>query len=246
MGFLPPLDVLVRLPLAPWMLFKGLRIKRKALILPEAAGPREGCSGKGSDLRVLIVGDSSGAGVGVADQKDALSGQLVAALEKTHRVGWKLVAKTGATTKSATVLLGSEPSTAYDVAVLALGVNDVAQLLFVSRWRARQSQLRNQLRARFKVRKIFVTAVPPLQHFPVLPSLLQWVLGAHAARMNDALQEDIVNDADTHLVTIDLPFTPDAMASDGFHPSARTYALWGQIMADEITRTDIACHKIRS
>ena len=104
MGFLPPLDVLVRLPLAPWMLFQGLRIKRKALILPEAAGPREGCSGKGSDLRVLIVGDSSGVGVGVADQRDALSGHLVAALEKTHRVGWKLVAKTGATTKPASAL----------------------------------------------------------------------------------------------------------------------------------------------
>ena len=58
--------------------------------------------------------------------------------------------------------------------------------------------------------------------------------------MNDALQEDIANDADTHLVTIDLPFTPGAMASDGFHPSARTCALWGQSVADAITRTDIA------
>jgi len=103
MGFLPPLDVLARLPLAP-LVFQVLRIKRKALILPEAAGPREGCSGKGSDLRVLIVGDSSGVGVGVADQRDALSGHLVAALEKTHRVGWKLVAKTGATTKPASAL----------------------------------------------------------------------------------------------------------------------------------------------
>ena len=34
------------------------------------------------------------------------------------------------------ICLGSEPGTAYDVAVLALGVNDVAQLLSVSRWRA--------------------------------------------------------------------------------------------------------------
>ena len=50
--------------------------------------------------------------------------------------------------------------------------------------------------------------------------------------MNDALQEDIANEADTHLVTIDLPFTLGAMVSDGFHPSARTCALWGQSMAD--------------
>ena len=224
--------MLVRLRPAPWLLFQGLRIKRKALILPEAVGLRDGCSGKGSDLRVLIVGDSSGAGVGVSDQKDALSGQLVAALEKTHRVSWKLVAKTGATTKSTTALLGSGPDTAYDVAVLALGANDVVRLLFVSWWCANQSQLRNQLHARFKVRKIFVTAVPPLQNFPALPSLLQWILGAQAARMNDALQEDIANEADTYLVTIDLPFTLGAMVSEGFHPSARTCALWGQSMAD--------------
>ena len=64
--------------------------------------------------------------------------------------------------------------------------------------------------------------------------------------MNDALQEDIVNDADKHSVTIDLPFTPGAMASDGFHPSERIYALWGPIIANKIIRTDITCYEIKS
>ena len=54
--------------LGPVLLAQGLRMRRVALRLPEAAGPREGRVGepRGRPLRLLFLGDSSAGGVGVA------------------------------------------------------------------------------------------------------------------------------------------------------------------------------------
>ena len=87
--------VLATLALAPLLWWQGRRVRREALRLPEAAGPRAGVAGQGRPLRLLLLGDSSAAGVGVADQSDALAGRLVELLGADHRVHWRLEAATG-------------------------------------------------------------------------------------------------------------------------------------------------------
>ena len=65
---------------APLWLAQGVHVAITTERLPEAAGPRQGRIGAGR-LRLLILGDSSAAGVGVATQDLALAGRLAAALE---------------------------------------------------------------------------------------------------------------------------------------------------------------------
>ena len=86
--------------LGPVLLAQGRRVRRETPVLPEPAGPREGATGEGAPLRVLVVGDSAGAGVGAASQDEALTGRIVAGLADRFRVEWRLVARTGATTAS--------------------------------------------------------------------------------------------------------------------------------------------------
>ena len=63
------IDELIALALAPLLLAQGRRARRLAQSLPEAAGERSGSCGAGAAaLRVLLVGDSAVAGVGVATQ----------------------------------------------------------------------------------------------------------------------------------------------------------------------------------
>ena len=72
----------MRLTLAKWLLgpvllWQGARVRATALRLPEAAGER---LQSGGALRLLIVGDSSAAGVGAAHQDEALAGCLARTL----------------------------------------------------------------------------------------------------------------------------------------------------------------------
>lgn len=70
------LDTLLLIGLAPVLLWQGRNVRRSTLRLPEAAGVRYGQVGRGPALRILLLGDSSAAGVGVSQQEQALAGQL--------------------------------------------------------------------------------------------------------------------------------------------------------------------------
>ena len=80
--------------LGPVLLAQGRYVRGTTPRLPEAAGPRSGQMGdSGQALRLLLVGDSAAAGVGVARQEQALLGQLVAGLAPLRPLHWRLLAR---------------------------------------------------------------------------------------------------------------------------------------------------------
>ncbi|MCC5985883.1 MAG: SGNH/GDSL hydrolase family protein, partial [Rhodobacteraceae bacterium] len=166
----------------PVLLAQAAGVAWRASRLPEAAGKRRGRAGEGAVLRLLIAGDSSAAGVGVTRQADALSGQLVAALADDFAVDWRLEAASGATAARTRARLAGLAPARFDVAVLALGVNDTTRLVAPARWTAQYAALADLLAARFGVGRIYATGVPPLDRFPALPQPLAGVLGARAGR----------------------------------------------------------------
>ena len=77
------MSLALKLVLSPLLAAQAISTRRRAPALPEAAGPREGQVGQGPRaLRVLVAGDSSAAGVGVAHQDDAFSGYFTRALHR--------------------------------------------------------------------------------------------------------------------------------------------------------------------
>lgn len=231
------LDQVVRIPLLPVLAAQGLAVRRRAQQLPEPPGPRNGRSGSGPDLRLLIAGDSSAAGVGASSQTEALSGHLVRLLSKQAQVEWQLVACIGDTTKDVVQKLNAGRAQPFDVAVIALGVNDVTRATTAARFAKRQSELFALLQAKFGVRKIIASGVPPMGHFPLLPQPLRWVLGQHAARLDGALA--CLTDELPHVVHVpmNLPHDPGLAASDGFHPSPRAYELWAELLVRHVSLT---------
>ena len=226
----------IGLVLSPVLLAQALGVRRRALVLPEASGPRQGTSGSGPRLRLLIVGDSSAAGVGVATQDQALAGQIVAALALRRRVDWRLVARTGATTRGtlARLTAGLEGGV-VDHAVTALGVNDLTGGTLLPRWRDQQLRLWDTLTTTYGARRIVVSGVPPMGGFPVLPQPLRWVLGQRAAIFDDALRR--MTEGLPHVTHLQMDFTAadrGLMAADGFHPGPAIYAQWGRAIAAAI------------
>ena len=88
------------LVLSPVLVLQALFVVLRASRLPEAAGPRYGTLGVGPELRLLVLGDSSAAGVGVAHQDAALAGRLATTLGARYRVSWRVIAASGATSAS--------------------------------------------------------------------------------------------------------------------------------------------------
>jgi lysophospholipase L1-like esterase len=228
------LDAVAAFALSPILLVQALRLRKRAMRLPEAAGPRTGTVGEGAPLRLLIVGDSSAAGVGAATQTQALAGQLGAALATQHNVHWHLIASTGATTPTTLTRLQSEALPKADIVLIILGVNDVTRGGPQSAWLRTHATLRALLRARTGARHLYISEVPPLGAFPLLPNPLRWLLGRRAVRFDAGLRAALQAEQDTTYVTLPDDLDADDMAEDGFHPGPVIYAAWAKKLARQM------------
>ncbi len=108
----------------------------------------------------FILGDSAAAGVGVENQKDALSGAIIQELQNEFSLQWKLHAKTGDTTRQVFNALQHLEEQKYDVIVTSIGVNDVTKLISAKSWIKQQKQLFEHIQKRFQPKLIIVSGVP--------------------------------------------------------------------------------------
>jgi len=227
---------LAKLLLGPLLIWQGRRVRATALRLPEAAGER---SHPGGTLRVLIVGDSSAAGVGAQHQDEALAGRLAQALATRlgQPVGWQLVATSGHVSEQALAQLSGTELAAADVLITSLGVNDVVDQVAPQRALAALAAIDAIARERAGVRLSLHCAAPPMQEFPLLPQPLRWFFGRQAARFNAELAASVAGQPQRRVLHLPEAMQRNAaalMARDGFHPGPPGYALWAEMLADQV------------
>ncbi len=215
--------------IAPVLLGQALSVRRKVQVLPEADGPRQGRLGDGPALRLLVIGDSSAAGVGSQTQDEALLGQLVRRLSAVHSVDYLLLAETGARTQDALAWL-AQIRDPFDLVVTAIGVNDVTKATPLGRFLEGQSALWHRLQHHHGVQQILVSGIPPVGLFPALPQPLRWVVGARASDFGAALAQLAGATEGVEHVGFDADFVADEMASDGFHPGPAVYDKWAEAL----------------
>ena len=240
------MSLTIKLLLAPLLLVQAVRTRARAPRLPEAAGARQGRVGSGPLLRLLILGDSSAAGVGVATQHDALASRLAQELAAHAgvRVAWRLLAKSGLTTAQTLQLLqGSAPHDeprealgGFDLALVVTGVNDVADQVPTHHAVAARDALANWLRNGVGVAHVVFAPLPPVHLMPGLPQPLRWVSGADARRHDRALRDWAQTRGDVSRVTIDMGLPPSALAIDGLHPGRPVYRHTARAIAWHIAR----------
>lgn len=216
--------------LLPVLLPQALLSRRRAIRLEPAAGPWTGVVGAGDEppLRLLLVGESTVAGVGVASQREALGAQLAEKLaaQLKRPVTWQALGENGITACEATErLLPQVANQRFDLVLLVFGVNDTTHFTSSLRWQAALSSLAQTFIA--SGCQIAFTAVPPMQHFSALPWLLRRMLGLRAALLDRQLGAVADQFSAAHCQVV-LEFTPAYLARDGYHPSARGYQVWAE------------------
>lgn len=223
----------VALALLPVVLPQALWVRRTAVRLPPAAGAQNGLVGAAGapPLRLLLLGESTVAGVGVELQEAALAGQLAVALAACLQlpVAWRACGENGITAAQACQrLLPQALAEPADLAVLVFGVNDTTHLSSLQAWDDSLRQLSRALVAG-GCRVVF-TGVPPIEHFSALPWLLRKLLGWRAALMDYHLRR-VCRDEGVGYQRLELEFADDYLARDGYHPSALGYRVWGEGLA---------------
>jgi lysophospholipase L1-like esterase len=229
--------------LAPLLVWQGRQVRRTVPALPDAAGPTKGETGMmaagpgAAPLDLLVLGESTAAGMGAPTHDDALAGAVARALAaaSARAVRWQVRARSGATAHAARALVDDDatPVLRADVVVVALGVNDVLRFHSDWTWTRALDALVARLRARCGAVPVVVAAVPPMHCFPALPQPLRWALGARARLLDAAAARWAARTpgvAHAPASTLDVVADRGFFAADGFHPSPAGYRVWGEAL----------------
>lgn len=233
--------LLAKILLGPILLAQGKWLRKTALRLPEAAGPRLGVEAPpagavmGEPLSLLVVGDSSAAGVGVEHQEQALALPLARhlAARSGRPVAWRLVAQSGVNSLEALDLLARHEIGPATVLVVALGTNDVTSQMPPRQYVANLKLLAQRLMDQAGVEHIVFTGLPPLHTLPAAPQPLRWYLGRCARKLDHALRAWIAEDPALRYCSLQWAL-PHEMAIDKFHPGQGQYAQWARMSAEII------------
>ncbi|BAN50367.1 SGNH/GDSL hydrolase family protein [Metapseudomonas resinovorans] len=226
------------LPLLPLALPMAVHTRRTALRLAPAAGPERGLAGgelNGEPLRLLLIGESTVAGVGASCLDFALAGQMARALAARlgRPVAWRACGENGITAGEALERLlpqvADEPA---DLVLLVFGVNDTTHFSSDQRWQASLQGLARPFVGRGA--RVTLAGVPPLEHFSALPWLLRQLLGWRARLLDRQLRE-LAEREGLEAFDTRLEMRPEFLALDGYHPSTLGYRTWGESLAECFT-----------
>lgn len=240
MSALRRLSRVAMIPPAPVLVAQARRLRRDTPRLPDAAQPWQGTVDGPDPIRLLVLGDSTAAGVGADTQDDALPGNLARELaQRTGRgVAWRAVGRNGATTRDiVTDYLDDATGAEYDIAFLTVGANDALGLR--PRW-AFGRDLRTILaRLRAVSPLVLMSSLPAFSRFELLPNPLRWNLYLHSQSLEDEARAIVAGTEGAHISPPPPPYTEGFFATDLFHPSASGYRDWARFAVDDATAAGV-------
>jgi len=212
----------------------------EATVEPSGAGAE---AETGAPLELVILGDSTVAGVGSPTRDESLAvlvAQRVADAEgrPVHVIGYGVSgARTADVTSEQIPRVLDE---GVDVVAVVVGSNDVTHATSPGAMEDRTVAMLRAARERAEA-PVVLGGIPRFQTVPALLQPLRTVVDTYAAPLRNAQRQaveivedrvsfvDIAAEASPRFVGV-----PDAMSSDGFHPGPVGYGFWADALAPAV------------
>lgn len=240
------IKVILAIPFLPIMYFQAKAIKAKFPKLPEAEGSKGLAPNvHNKRLRILAIGESSIAGVGVKTHEEGFTGTLARELAAffNFNVEWKVYAKRGFTAKKVEEMLVPQiTEKEFDLVVIGVGGNDTFQLNNPKRWKKDVQRLIQSLKEKFNDAPIVFINMPPIKELPAFTKTIKLVLGNLEKMLGEELDKLVRLHKNTYYYSnritmsdwkerFNVPSENAIFFSDGVHPSKLAYQVWARDVA---------------
>ncbi|MGD1840773.1 MAG: SGNH/GDSL hydrolase family protein [Thermonemataceae bacterium] len=256
------LGVIFSIPLLPLMYYQGRRIRASVPQLPEAKEIQGKCRSNEkseSTIKVVFLGESTIAGVGVETHKEGFTGTFASELSKLLNINitWKVYARSGYTARSVEKeLIPKITEKQVDLIVIGLGGNDAFTLNQPSKWKAQIRSLIESINSIFPKAIVIFCNMPPIKEFPAFTPLIKFTVGNLVEILGKELQKAVNDYKHTFYfgekITLkgwvdkfQLNVEKEDFFSDGVHPSKLTYQTWAKDITNEISKNEIIKNALR-
>jgi len=225
----------------PVYIWQGLNVRRKTnpmRLAPPDITPIVELKGKGRLISILVIGDSSAAGVGVENFDECVAGRLPHLLkQKTGRpIRVKTSGHNSATSKHIRdFVVPNLTNEGYDYVVLNIGTNDAKNFHTGGQFCRNFGGLINACQAKFTGAKLIWSGVIDMEGVPILPSPLNKILGIRSRLINHN-GETLCHERGVLKPESNWQPIPQNFAKDGFHASAEGYRVWAEELSEYIAK----------
>ncbi len=229
------------LPFAPFLYLQSKYVRRKIGRLPDAAGETSGkfaADNLDQAAKLLVIGESTAAGVGARTHEAALAGQFARFLSRKigKSVEWRVIGKSGITVaETIRELVPQIPNEKFDYILVALCGNEVLKLRSPRQFRRDMLRLLGILQTRNANATFFITNAPAVRLSPILPHPIKFILG-HLSALHDKNIREFTAPMDKILYFPQPNEVVEDFFADGIHPSEKGYALWSERMIETLLK----------
>ncbi len=215
----------------PVYVWQGLRVRRRTERMVPAEGKVFGSvAGNGMPIRLLVVGDSSAASVGV-NATDKGMASVIAGLIAARTglpVEWRAAGFNSATAGQLRDFvvpnLAAEP---YTHVIVSVGTNDAKNMHTMRRFKREFGGLVYALKAKWPDARIVWSPVVDMRLVPAMPRALGTILEIRASMLNRLATRLCLERG--AVPALRLPIEgPWGFSTDGFHASEAGYAAWAE------------------
>lgn len=185
--------------------------------------------------KILIIGESTAAGVGASSVEKTISSQVFHQLEKDHDI--YNLGKNGLRAFQLKTLFSKgnpDELSKMDIVIILIGANDCFKFTSPHKFNAALGQFLEEMTSIGSVKKIIIPTIPPVNQFPAIPGIIRFFLGWHRS----IIAREIIH-LKTKFPLVDFEhssekFPKNFFASDGIHPSDLGYELLAKQVSDKI------------
>lgn len=220
----------------PLFWLQGIFLRRIVLRLPTPTDDPYGCfEGKKNKFKILGLGESPMAGVGISKYSETLTGLTSNRLNKLMdiHVNWRIIAQNGLTIKKLNQLIREESPLDIDLIIVSIGGNDVFNLTPPWVWERNLDSFVNYFVRGEKTPIIIFSPVPCVGRFPAIPNPLRLAFGYWESILQKSLTIIMNSKRDVYLLKDRFPDGKKYFLNDGIHPSKLAYKLWSERLASK-------------
>lgn len=227
-----PLAALVSWLALPLYVWQGVGVRlRTQRMLPPRGRVRHRIEGKGEPVHLLVIGDSSAAGIGAADTDSALAKQLAQLIagRDGRPVVWRAAGFNSATAgQIRDHVVPNLEAENWTHIVLAVGTNDAKNFHTVRRFKREFGGLLYALRAKWPEARLVWSPVVDMRRVPALPPILGRILEIRARLINEMGEHLCQERGAVAAARLPIEDPQAGFSEDGFHASAAGYRAWAE------------------
>lgn len=204
-------------PVLPFLMYQAYKVSKYN---PSPPAISEYLTLGSGERKILILGESTVAGVGASQVEFTLAGHLHRLLGEDYEL--TNLGKNGLRASQVIPHFGdtlNSISAAYEGIFVFLGANDCFRLTHPKTYQKDLKNMLRYLKDRFEVNWIYLADIPPVQLFPAFPSLLKSYLIEQRAFLQEEMKSIAAESDQMVFESITIDLSPDFFSIDKIHPS---------------------------